>query len=142
MVRILLCALLWGGLHRSRRVAGFSVQHLLLVNDVDAHRTLQAFVRLHHTLLAVHDAQQLRTLHRAYDRVYLRLSVAQVYRTARVEHLLPCPRRHFCRIGAVVGGAAQDTIYTVVRVWDKEGIKYKVAGCHSERSEESRSVFC
>ena len=120
MVHILLCALLWRGLHRSHRVAGFSVWHLLLVNDVDSHRTLQTPLRLYHTLRAVHDAQQLRTLHRAHDRVYLRLSVAQVYRTARVEHLLPCPHCHLCRFGVVVGGAAQDTTYTVVCVWDRE----------------------
>ena len=118
MVCVLLCALLWRGLHCACGVAELFVQYILLGYGVGSFRTLQAPIRLRHALLAVYDAQQLRSLHRTYVSLYGYLLVAQEHGSASVAYLHACPHRNlrwFCR---VMGGAAQDSFREMVYVWD------------------------
>ena len=46
--------------------------------------------------------------------------MAQEYGTSLVAYLHPCPHRNLCRLGSVVGGAAQDSFCALVYVWGKK----------------------
>ena len=117
MVCVLLCALLWRGLHCACGVAELFVQYILLGYGVGSFRTLQAPIRLRHALLAVYDAQQLRSLHRTYDRMLGNLHTTQIEHTASMEHLHNYNSNNLRRLIPSLGASTKNTACKVVRIW-------------------------